>query len=341
MSLSFKIYFKDKGLEKIVLVKGDFLKYQWDKLKITIIENSKKGEFKSLNKEIKTRDDFILEFLDLPNNFKFPLKSIWNKKTYNYFVENLKAYSEKNPKEEIKLKLAISKVDKLPKWDPPKYDTFLQQVLENTWKHEEEKIKSHLNGFELTNGQNNFLRKNYKDSNDNSSEVKNDNVVCNLCLSVDFFGRRYVCTSCNNYNLCQNCFNLGEHNPEHNFILLKKPVKGDDITKYNNKFCPNNHVFRNVFEPFEISFKMANLGEKDLKNCYITYINFNGNYLWCEKYIVNDSFGRNETKEIKLNIQFKNVKDKNGIFEGHFRMFNENGIPFGDIIKVRVKNEKV
>ena len=64
-------------------------------------------------------------------------------------------------------------MDKLPKWDPPKYDTFLQQVLENTWKHEEEKIKSHLNGFELTNGQNNFLRKNYKDSNDNSSEVKN------------------------------------------------------------------------------------------------------------------------------------------------------------------------
>ena len=42
MSLGFKIYFKDKNLEKKVLVKGDFLKYQWDKLKMTIIENSKK-----------------------------------------------------------------------------------------------------------------------------------------------------------------------------------------------------------------------------------------------------------------------------------------------------------
>ena len=341
MSLGFKIYFKDKGLEKKVLVKGDFLKYQWDKLKMTIIENSKKGEFKSLNKEIKIRDDFILEFLDLPKNFKFPLQSIWSKKTFTYLVENLKSYMEKNPNEEIKLRLALSKVDKLPKWDPPKYDTFLQQVLENTWKHEEEKIKSHLNDFELTNAQNNFLRKNYKDSNDKSSQIKNDNVICNLCLSVDFFGRRYVCTSCNNYNLCQNCFNLGEHNLEHNFILLKKPVKDDDITKYNNKFCPSNHVLRNIFDPFEISFKVANLGEKDLKNCYITYINFNGNYLWSEKYILNDSFGRNETKEIKLKIQFKNVEDKNGIFEGQFRMFNENGIPFGDIIKVRVKNEKV
>ena len=342
MSLNFKVFFKDKGFERKVLVKGDLLKFQWNNLRDTIIEKSNKGEFKNSNKELKDRDEFILEFLDFPNNFESPLQSIWNKKTFHYLVENLKSYQKRNPSEEIKLKFALSKVDKLPKWDSPKYDIYLQKALENVWKVEEEKIKNSLNDFELTNGQNNFLTKLYKDSNNNElNKIKNNNIICNSCLSVDFTGLRYVCVYCNNYNLCQKCFNLRKHNPEHNFILFKQPVKDDeDIIKYNNKFSPSTHFIKNVTEPFDFTFKIANTGEKDLNKCYITYIKFNENYLWCEKYIVNEKLERNDNIEITLKIQFKDCKEKNGIFEGHFRMFNEKGVPFGDILKVRVKNDK-
>lgn len=334
MNFKFKIYFKDKSLEGKVLEKGEFENFHWNKLRDTIIHKSK--NFRSFNKELKDKDDFILEFGELPKNFIISLKSFWNLKTYNYFLEKLKSWKEKNPNEEIKvIKLYVSKVDKLPKWNAPKYDVVLKNTLENTWKNEEEKIKNQLNDLGLANGKKAFLSKNSK-----SKEYENNNVICNSCLSVNFIGYRYICAYCNNFNLCQNCFCLGEHNKEHNFILFRNPID-EDILKYNNKFSPYEMVFKNINDTFFINFKVANTGEKDLDKCFISYILFNGNYLWSEKFIVNEKFLKNESKDIKLKINFKNNAERNGIFEGHFRMFTEKGIPFGDILKVRIKNDKL
>ena len=335
--IKFKVYFKD--LDKKVLVNSYFEKYQWNKLRDAIIQYSKKPEYKP--RELKDRDDFILELHELPEKFKFPLASIWNTKTYNFLVENLKLFKEKNPNDEIKsIKLKILKVDRLPKWDLPKYDSILKSILENTWKIENEKIKNELNNFELTNGQNNFIKNKFKND-DNLNEMKNNNIICNSCLSINFYGYRYVCAYCNNFNLCQKCFYLGNHNPEHNFLLFKSPLNDDNILKYNNKFSHSTIVVQNNFESFEVNFKIANTGENNLKNCYIAYIKFTGNYLWCKKYIITENFEKSEIKDINLQINFGDIKNKNGRFEGQFRMFSQNGIPFGDILKVRVKNDKI
>ena len=338
----FKVYFKDKGLEKKVLVKGSFDNFDWNALRDVIIENSKRPDFKSKNKELRENDDFILEFQELPKNFNFSLSSMWNIKTYNYFLEKLKNFNEKNQQEPIKtIKMNVVKVDKLPKWELPKYDAFLRKALENAWKKEEEAIKKILNNNELTNGQNEFIRKKKKDQNNNKiKEIQNNNVICNSCLSVDFCGSRYICSYCNNFNLCKKCFFLEEHNPEHNFILLKQLIKDNDITKYNNKFSPMTEIFRNIYDSFNVSFKVANTGEKSLKNCYFGYIKFCGNYLYCEKVTINEKLDKNENKQINLKINFNEKCDKIGIYEGHFRMFTEKGEPFGDILKVRVKNDK-
>lgn len=333
---NFKIFY-----EKKVLVKDVFNKYDWNKLRDIIIENSKR-EFKSKKKELKDKDDFILEFFELPNNFELSLTSIWNNKTYNYFVDNLKIYNEKNENEPIKcVKMNVIKVDKLPKWDLPKYDILLKNVLENTWKKEEEYIKNKLNDFELINGYYIFIKKKYQNKNNEEiNEIKNNNIICNLCLDIDFIGPRYVCSFCNNYNLCRKCFFSGDHNPEHNFILFKRSIKDSNILKYNNKFSPCSEIFQNIYDSFEVNFKVANIGEKDLQNCYLINIKYTGNYLCCEKYIISEKLEKNKIKEIKLKINFIDKSDKVGIFEGYFRMFTEKGEPFGDILKVRVKNDK-
>lgn len=342
MNVSFKVFSKDKELEKTVLAKGSFDQFDWNSLRDFIIDKSKKPEFKSRNKDLRDDDDFILEFQKLPKNFIFSLSSIWNTKTYNYLIENLKKFNEKNPQELIKtIKMNVVKVDKLPKWELPKYDAFLRKALESTWKKEEEKIKKELNNIQLAIGQNEFIIKKSKDpKNIGIKEIQNDNIVCNSCLSIDFYSPRYVCSYCRNFNLCKKCFFLGEHNPEHNFILLRKPIKDNDITKYNNKFIPMTEIFRNIYDSFDVSFKVSNTGEKNLKNCYLGYIKFNGNYLYCEKFIVNEKLDKNESIEIKLKINFSNKSDKIGLYEGHFRMFTEKGEPFGDILKIRVKNDK-
>lgn len=334
--MSFKIVLKEKEFEKKIFLKGNIFNFDWNKLRENILEKSKM--FKE--KRVKDADNFVLELTEVPNNFNFPLTSIWNTKTFNYFVEKLKTFQENNPNDEIKLRFSLMKVAKLPKWEMTKYDTYLKNVLENTWKNEEEIITSKLNNFELTNRQNEFLKKNNREKEMN--ETINKNIICNSCLSVDFFGPRYICSYCNNFNLCRKCFNLGNHNPEHNFIICKGPVLDDDIIKYNSRFSPCTEVLRNIYDSFEVTFKIANIGEKDLNKCYMTYINFNGNYLWCEKFIINENLERNNSTEIKLKINFKDKKEnKNGIFEGYFRMFNQNGVPFGDILKIRVKNDKI
>lgn len=334
--MSFKIALKEKGFEKKIFLKDDLFKFEWNKLRETILEKSKILK----DKKVKDSDNFVLELAEVPNNFKFELNSIWNTKTFNYLIEQLKIFQENNPNNEIKFRFALSKVSKLPKWDKKKYDIYLKTTLENTWKNEENIIISKLNNFELNNGKNEFLKKNNKEKEIN--ENINKNIICNSCLSKDFLGPRYICSYCNNFNLCRKCFNLGSHNPEHNFIICKGPVVDDDIIKYNSRFSPCTDVLRNIYDSFEVTFKIANVGEKDLNKCYMTYINFNGNYLWCKKFIINENLERNNISEIKLKINFKDKNEnKNGIFEGHFRMFNQNGVPFGDILKIRVKNDKI
>ena len=86
MNVSFKVFSKDKELEKTVLAKGSFDQFDWNSLRDFIIDKSKKPEFKSRNKDLRDDDDFILEFQKLPKNFIFSLSSIWSTKTYNYLI---------------------------------------------------------------------------------------------------------------------------------------------------------------------------------------------------------------------------------------------------------------
>ena len=335
--MSFKIFFKEKALEKNIIVKGEFKKFEWSHLKDEIINNSKRLEFKSKNKEIKDKDDFVLEFGPLPKNFDFPLSSVWNTNTYTYFVENLKIYQQNNPNEDIKIRLFLKKVEKLPKWSLPKYDAYLKGVLESTWTVEEKKIINKLNNLELFKAKFLFMAKSNKSR---KKDIIHNNIICNSCLTFNIEGFRYVCSYCKNYNLCQKCFHLRrEHNQEHIFILVKSPIN-DDITKYNNKFLQCWEVFKNRFSSFEIKIQIANIGEKDLKNCFISYIKFTGSYLLCEKFIITENFVKNEIKEIKLKIILPDEKDKSS-FEGHFRMFNANGLPFGDVLTVKVMNDSL
>ncbi len=88
-----------------------------------------------------------------------------------------------------------------------------------------------------------------------------------------------------------------------------------------------------------MKFQLINIGENNLKDSFITYIKFDDNNLICKKHEIKNDFLKNNTKEIELEIRFNN---SNGDFfydyEGHFRMFNKFGIPFGDIFIIKVHN---
>ena len=349
MSIYFKIFFDQIKSEKVVLLKGNLLEYKWQSLKNKLVENSSNSYFQSKNLIIKN-DDIIC--LDLEKKDNYGLKKdflIYDNRTFIYLLEKLKEFLKTCQKEEMKIKLLLRKEDNDPKIELANFDIYLSDSLKKVWKKEKDKIKKELSHLELTNSENNFVNQKLIEekriNEDIDKKLKfniNQNVTCNNCLSMNFYGYRYICSYCNNYNLCNKCYHLGNHEPSHNFILFRNPLeKDDDISKYDAKFNPSSIVLRNIKEIPKIPFSLVNTGQKDLENCYIGYIKLDKNHLLCDRYNIKESIKRNSQREInELTLKYDNEENNTfNIFEGHFRMFTENGIPFGDILKIRIINE--
>ena len=62
--------------------------------------------------------------------------------------------------------------------------------------------------------------------------------------------------------------------------------------------------------------------------------------MFCKKYEINEDIKRNDIKDIELEIFFDDTKNNYIVdFEGNFRMFNKYGIPFGDILIIKLHND--
>lgn len=340
MSINFKIFFK-KSLESkdnnIVLLRGNLLKFKWDELREKIVQNSHNSFFESKNLDLNEDHKFYLKIKE-PQNFDD--LSISNDDTFNIFIEKIKKYQNDNPNKQINLRFTLE--ENANKNIQNFNKSILKKTLENIWEIVKEKIKSELNELELVKSKVNYLNNNLDEDEDenelNPEQKKINSVTCNNCLSVNFYGYRYVCSYCDNYNLCYKCYKKNNHNENHNFILFRKPILEEyNINEYNNKFSPNFLFFEDKKEKFPVKFNIANTGKKDIKNCFIGFIKFDINHLSCKKNVF--EIAKNETKEITLEIDFSNIDNINfNTFEGHFRMFNKNGIPFGDILKIKIKN---
>ena len=351
MSINFKIFFKellDKN-DKTVLLRGNLLEFEWNKLKEKIIENSHNSYFESKKLALYS-ENFTLTITEGPQiDELLQNNSIYNDISFYNLITILKKYQEENQNKEIKIKFSLekNKNEIILKEDKKSHTLILKETLQNIWENEKEKIENELNGAELTRSQIDFFYNNLnKNKNKNNlDEDKKHKIICNNCLSLYIYGYRYTCSYCDNYNLCYKCFKKDIHNKNHNFIIFRKPLLlENDINEYNNKIIPNSFIFKNIKDHFQVDIKIANIGEKDLNNCYIGYIKFDGNYLHCKKNILN--IKKNEIININLQIYFNNEESIDlidfidfNIFEGHFRMFNEIGIPFGDILKIKVINE--
>ena len=168
---------------------------------------------------------------------------------------------------------------------------------------------------------------------------KHINIICHNCLSSNFSGIRYVCCECENFNLCQKCREKSgkAHNKDHAFVQINKPVK-NDIKDYKNIFIPNK-IFMNITrDPFEITFEINNKGNINLKGCYFLSIKTNKKYLTCRKHIIKDDIKKDQKKRMNLEIDFNEDGDEDNqdIYEGYFRLFTDEGIPFGDILYLQV-----
>lgn len=89
-------------------------------------------------------------------------------------------------------------------------------------------------------------------------------IKCNGCGINDIRGIRYKCSTCQNYNLCEDCEDIIDHN--HVFVKIKEPKFGEDeltnkinesILKFSKNVEINNYDYS--IEPNIFFFKKTNL----------------------------------------------------------------------------------
>ena len=329
-----RIYYEELPKKNVLGKAIDLFSYNnYDEIKKNIFKQSEKSTYKDVR--LKEKDLFILQFEDFE---LAELNSIWDEETFKYLYSHLK----ENPLE--KLKLIIKKVKKYPDFTPSEYETLLKDALESGWKSTKKDIEEDLKENYLNDGKRLFLQeKKENDANikDETLNELNINVICNNCLSSNFSGARYICAECNNFNLCEFCQEKARlvHNKEHTFIRLNEPVY-DNIEKYNCIFSPNKMLLNKKYEPFEIDIDIMNNGDEDLQECFLSPIRFGKNYFECLKTTITDECENGQKISLNVFMKFDDSEEIKDSYEGYFRLITKEGLPFGDVLYIKVIIEK-
>ena len=332
----FKISYIEKS--NYILFKGnlnDFPKYE--QLIKKIFDASKNPSFKTC--KVTEKDKFILSF---DGHEIGGLTSVWNKDTYDYFFNNMKKKDIK------KIKFNIKKVEEYPPWNPPKYHDIFKDSLKLSWNNTKKEIEKELTEKYLENGKRSFIIKKIENNPSLKEEFYKElhsNIICKNCLDTYFGGARYMCSECDNFNICENCkknekFN---HKEEHFLIKFNNPVLVN-IQKYNAIFFPNTQLIkRKNKEPFETTIEIIDMGENSLKGCFIIPIRFGKHYLGGIKTTIIDDSKKGEKIKVNLFIKFEDEEEEEyllNFYEGYYRLFSKEGIPFGDIFYIKLFIEK-
>lgn len=331
---SFKIYI-EKG-SKTVLINGKFDAFpNYSSLRQAIIQKTQNASMKANKQNIEETDNFkliIQDEKDLPEELS---QGIFNEETYQIFKNKIISNGNKG-----KYKLYIEKVDSLPVFKKKENTEILDENLKKYWNLTLENLTTELNLMKLEESANLFdkMKREHQEKEEKLKNVKHENIICSICFKKDFFGKRFICSECNNFNLCQECEKKTQekeiHPKEHVLIQINKKLD-EDIMKYNNIIGNYRKEFQNVDEMFTLEFTVVNNGEEDLQNCYIFPIRYGDEYLSCDAKIITNSIKRGMNLKMSLDVRTPKIL---GNFKGLFRMFSPKGLPFGNIINIKVLN---
>ena len=343
---SFKIVLSPKS--KNVILNGNFENYSsYDEIKNTLKENYNKSTFIQENLQISPTDKFKLVLIRNNENDSeyFPEDlngAIWDNETYTFLKNKLKT-REIN---DIKYRFFLEKVEKLPKFTAKKNSEKLDEALDKYWDEAFKNIINEINILHFEKTKKEFEQNIKKDT--KSIETMHRNIMCSNCFKKDFCGKIFICSECNNYNLCKDCENILHyqkeiHSREHVFIQINKSFEQNNFFKYSNIIGNYNKEFEYISTAvFKLELTVINNGENDLEKCYFLPIRYGEEYLDCIPEIITQSIKKCMSIKIKLcikkqnSINRKNKKKKNKNLNGHFRMFTPEGIPFGDIVFIKV-----
>ena len=142
----------------------------------------------------------------------------------------------------------------------------------------------HLDFYELNN-------------NNTSNDIYHDYIMCNKCQSDPIYGIRFNCKSCDNFNLCETCFdnemtlNNNTQHKEHEFVCFEVPESTKELIVHLGCRCYVCYMIPIIGLCFEC---LDCKGVFYCQNCYFNAGNED-----------NRHFGRNSKHTLKLRFKEK------------------------------------
>ena len=220
----------------------------------------------------------------------------------------------------------------------------IQEIVNNKMKNLEENIAQDI--FQSIKLQ---LEKSEQNNNINNNYNIHLGIKCNECGIENIEGIRYKCTKCPNFNLCQKCESETDHNPNHIFLKIRKPLLKDDLKIKNYNYKNGNYNYS--VNDKNIIFSLGNK-ENDILVKQITLTNNgltdweNGALFKClpdselkgKDYKIESFVNKND--DINIEIIFEGVKKNLESFKDeydvYYQMFNSDNEAFGNITKFKV-----
>lgn len=326
-----------KQFEGKNIVKEKFSKTgNYESLRNKIIEKTARMGGNVASNGVKKEDKFVLRLAEKLAG----IESVFDDKTLDFLRGKI---TESEP---ATVTLHITKVDKYPIWKPPQILEIFKSSLDKASQETIEEIKKDLVLENLENGNRVYIKEKKEEKEINEDTVKECHVhiFCNHCQRGNFFGFRYMCAECNNYNLCEECYSndIYTHDKDHTFIRIKKPFEPEDtnLNIFNCIFSPNRIYEKRELNVFDLNVVIVNNGTVDLNGCFVSPIRFGKNYLGCTKETINEEVKTGEKVNIKLGIiffdDFSDDCQPLDQYIGYFRLMTDKGIPFGDILYVQL-----
>jgi len=150
---------------------------------------------------------------------------------------------------------------------------------------EEEKIK--VNIRLLVQSKLKIFENNILNEINNNSQPIHKGIKCNKCGMKDIKGIRYKCSTCLNYNLCEKCEDISDHNENHVFVKIKEPIfeenkLNEKINSSMLKFCKN---FDNNNNDYTTEPNVFHFRKNNLINVQRITLKNNGNLVWKKGFI--------------------------------------------------------
>jgi len=293
------------------------------------IKNNWKLLYDKILESIPTLKDKNFVFY-LPNQIEIPDLKYFNdeetyNKLYNYLENEYKKDSDKFSNKNAPI-FTLKLTNKISDEYQNEFYNYINKYIDYITKN----ILNDNFNFDLKYGYCNYIEEELKNR---KSDLIHNNIQCNNCYEINLIGKRFICSECNNYNLCENCEKLNCHNKEHSLIKLNKEINDNNYLNYQNIICNNERIYNFTLENFQQNYeiKIINIGKNNFKNCKFMPIKYGKNYLVGKTYLFNDI----NDIETTINITLNTFPEQKGIYYSKWRMFTKECIPFGQVLYLK------